>query len=227
MARSPAESRAERGHDPSGPAEGPGASVADRRAPARVPLPVRYAKYLTVGLTGVFVNLVVFSLVLGLVLPAGGIDLLRAVERLTVTTSSNPFDNFVASTAGFAVATLSNFTLNNAWTFRTSGTLRHHVHERLGLYFGVSLASLAINEIVLFALGGVVAPLYGQAIGIAAGSVVGFAGNLRLSFAEARPAVPPVGRARPLGDARSTRAAPPSAWPADRPSGEPGRGANR
>ncbi len=227
MARSPAGSRAERGRGPPEPVDAPGTSGADPRVPAPVPLPLRYAKYLVVGFTGVFVNLVVFSLVLGLVVPADGVDLARAVERLAVTTSSNPFDNFVASTAAFAVATLSNFAFNNAWTFRTSGTLRHRVHERLGLYFGVSLASLAINEIVLFALGGIVPPLYGQAVGIAAGSVVGFAGNLRVSFAEARAAVPPLGPTRaPVGEGGS-RAVPPSAWPADRPAGEPSGGANR
>ncbi len=227
MARDPAGPGDETERDLPPPAEASGARRAAPRDRAPVPLLLRYVKYLTVGFTGVVVNLVVFSLVLGIVLPAGGIDLVRAVERLAVTTSSNPFDNFIASTAAFAVATLSNFTLNNAWTFRTSGILRHRVHERLGLYFGVSLASLAVNEVVLFSLGGILPPLYGQAIGIAAGSVVGFAGNFRVSFAEAKAAPPSAGPARSFGGEESGRAGAPSAWPAERRTGDPSGGANR
>ncbi len=162
------------------------ARTAEERAgpPARSPFLVKYAKYLIVGFSGVFVNLVVFSLVLVVILPAGSFDWVRAVERLTASTSTDPLDNFVASTAAFAVATASNFAFNNAWTFRTSAGLRHRLSHRLGLYFGVSLVSLAINELVLFGLGPFLPALYAQAIGIAAGSVVGFAGNLRVSFAE-------------------------------------------
>ena len=195
------------------------------------PLPflVKYAKYVVVWLTGVVVNLVVFSLVLVVVLPSGSFDLMRAIERLTVSTSSSPVDNFLASTAAFAVATLSNFTFNNAWTFRTSAALRHRAHERLGLYFGVSLVALAVNELVLFALTGTLPPLYGQAIGIAAGSVVGFAGNLRVSFAEApgRPAVRAPGAiATAPGEPSSVRTAVP-AWSGEAATAEPEAAANR
>lgn len=187
---------------------------------------VRYAKYLVVGLSGVVVNLVVFSFVLGLVLPAGPVDVVRAIARLTSTGSSNPLDNFIASTAAFAVATLSNFTLNNAWTFRTSAVLRHRAHERLGLYFGVSLVALMINEVVLYALVGALPPLFAQAVGIAAGSVVGFAGNLRVSFAEARTETVPTRTAGPSPRGAHRPVGSP-AWPAERPSGEVEGATNR
>lgn len=227
-------SRPEGARSPESPSTGTAGPGGDGRSGGNggsTPLPflVKYAKYVVVGLTGVVVNLVVFSLVLVVVLPSGSFDLMRAVERLTVSTTSNPTDNFLASTAAFAVATLSNFAFNNAWTFRTSSVLRHRVHERLGLYFGVSLVALAVNELVLFALTGTLPPLYGQAVGIAAGSVVGFAGNLRVSFAEApgRPTENPhrASETPPSGPSPLRGGAP--SWSSEASTAEPEAAANR
>jgi len=39
--------------------------------------------------------------------------------------------------------------------------------------------------VVLFVMGLFLPPLFGQGVGIVAGSVVGFAGNYRVTFAEA------------------------------------------
>jgi len=154
-------------------------------ASGRAPFLAKYGKFLLVGLTGVLVNLIVFTLVLDRLSPSPSFDLIRSVLRSASVTSSNPVDNFIASAVAFAVATLWNFALNNLWTFRTERGHRHRLSYRLGLYYGVSLGSLGVNEVVLFALSFAIPPLFGQAVGIVAGSVVGFAGNYRVTFAEA------------------------------------------
>ncbi len=152
---------------------------------ARRPFLAKYGQFVLIGLTGVVVNLIVFSLVLDSLSANPTHDLVQSFLRSTSTSGSNPVDNFLASAIAFAVATLWNFTFNNLWTFRTTRGHRHPFRHRLGLYYGVSLGSLAVNEVVLFGLGFALAPLYGQAVGILAGSLVGFAGNYRLTFAEA------------------------------------------
>ncbi len=140
-----------------------------------------------VGLTGVVVNLVVFAFTLDAISPSPTFNLVQSLLHFASTRTVNPVDDFVASAAAFVVATLWNFLFNSLWTFRTSTGHRHPFSHRLGLYYGVSLGSLAVNEAVLYALGFFVPPLIGQAVGIIAGSVVGFAGNYRVTFAEIRP----------------------------------------
>jgi len=154
-------------------------------AGGRTPFLAKYGQFVLVGLTGVVVNLIVFTLVLDLLSPSPTFNVVHSLLRSASVTSNNAVDNFVASAAAFAVATLWNFVLNNLWTFRTTRGHRHRLGSRIGLYYGVSLGSLAVNEVVLFALSYSVPPLFGQAIGIVAGSVVGFAGNYRVTFAEA------------------------------------------
>jgi len=107
-----------------------------------------------------------------------------SVLHFASKTAPNPELYLVGSAVAFAVATLWNFTLNSLWTFRTEADRRHSPTRRLGLYFGVSLGSLAVNEAVLFATQAVLPPLIGQGFGIVAGSVVGFWGNNRYTFAE-------------------------------------------
>jgi len=153
--------------------------------PDRLPFLAKYGKFFLVGLTGVVVNLIVFTLTLDSLSPAPTHNLLASLLRSATSTGTSPLDNFLASAAAFAVATLWNFALNNLWTFRTEVGHRHSLGRRLGLYYGVSLGSLAINEVVLFGLSFALPPLYGQAVGILAGSLVGFAGNYRVTFAEA------------------------------------------
>jgi putative flippase GtrA len=145
----------------------------------------KYGKFVLVGLTGVVVNLVVFTFTLDAISPGPTLNFYSSLVHFAATTSADPLLDFVASAVAFGGATLWNFTLNNLWTFRTSVGHRHPPIRRLGLYFGVSLGSLAINEAVLFVAVFFVSPLIGQGIGIVAGSVVGFAGNYRYTFAEA------------------------------------------
>jgi putative flippase GtrA len=153
----------------------------------------RYGKFLLVGLSGVIVNLIVFALTLDAISPTPTFNLLTSVLHYATSRVVNPVDDFIASAIAFVVATLWNFLLNNLWTFRTATAHRHPFSHRLGLYYGVSLGSLAVNELVLFVLAFYLPPLYGQAVGIVAGSVVGFAGNYRVTFARADPSSPPKG----------------------------------
>lgn len=151
---------------------------------------VKYGKFLVVGLTGFVVNLAVFTLVLDAIAPGPSSGFFESISHFLTQTSSNPVDSLIASAVAFAVATLWNFTLNNAWTFRTRLRRRHSLGYRLALYFGVSLGSLAINEIVLVLSSTTLPPLYGQGVGIIAGSLVGFLGNARITFAEAEAVEP-------------------------------------
>ena len=154
-------------------------------APIRPDVLARYGKFLVVGLTGVVVNLIVFTLTLEAISPTPSFDLIESVLHFASTRTVSPLDAFVASVVAFVVATLWNFLLNNLWTFQTLTGHRHPFSRRLGLYYGVSLGSLAVNEAILFGLGFYLPPLIAQAIGILAGSVVGFLGNYRLTFAPA------------------------------------------
>jgi putative flippase GtrA len=163
----------------------PTTSEADRPPTDPLPILARYWKFLLVGLTGVVVNLVVFSLTIEAISPHPTFDLYANLWKLATTTTSNPVDNLIASAVAFAVATLWNFALNNVWTFRSKAGHRHRLTHRLGLYYGVSLGSLAVNEVVLFVASLYIAPLFGQALGIVVGSIVGFVGNRRYTFAEA------------------------------------------
>ena len=151
---------------------------------ARADFLTKYGKFLIVGLTGVVVNLIVFALTLDGISPSPTFNLIGSLLRSATTRTANPLDDFVASAVAFVVATLWNFLWNNLWTFRAAGSHRHPFHHRLGLYYGISLGSLAVNEGVLFGLALLVPPLLAQAVGILAGSVVGFFGNYRVTFAE-------------------------------------------
>jgi len=152
----------------------------------------KYGKFLLVGLSGVVINLAVFAVTLDAISPNPTFSLVRSLLDSASTRGGNPVDYLAASAVAFVVATLWNFFLNNLWTFRSIVGHRHPVHHRLGLYYGVSLGSLAVNELVLFGLAFYLPPLFGQGIGIIAGSVVGFAGNYRVTFAEvSREATPP------------------------------------
>jgi putative flippase GtrA len=145
---------------------------------------VRYGKFLLVGFTGVFVNLAVFVVTVDAVSGTPISNFYASVLHFASKTAPNPLLYLVGSAVAFTVATLWNFTLNSLWTFRTTTGHRHPAPQRLGLYFGVSLGSLAVNEVVLFLTQTSLPPLIGQGIGIIAGSVVGFVGNSRYTFAE-------------------------------------------
>jgi len=145
---------------------------------------VTYGKFLMVGLTGVVVNLAVFVLTVDSISKTPLSNFYSSLLHFASKTAANPVLYFIGSAVAFAVATLWNFALNSLWTFRTEVGHRHSPTRRLGLYFGVSLGSLAVNEVVLLATETIIPPLFGQGFGIIAGSVVGFLGNSRLTFAE-------------------------------------------
>lgn len=146
---------------------------------------VRYGKFLLVGLTGVIVNLAVFVVAIDAISHTPLSNFYSSLIHLASKTAPNPELDIVGSAVAFAVATLWNFALNSVWTFRTEKGHRHSPSLRLGLYFGVSVGSLAVNEVVLYATQTVLPPLIGQGFGIVAGSIVGFIGNARYTFAEA------------------------------------------
>ena len=145
---------------------------------------MRYGKFVVVGLTGVVVNLAAFVLTVDALSDTPVTNFFSSVLHFASKTAANPVLYFVASAVAFVVATLWNFALNSVWTFRTEADHRHSPTRRLGLYFGVSVGSLSVNEVVLFATGTILPPLIGQGIGIIAGSAVGFVGNNRYTFAE-------------------------------------------
>ncbi|HEY1197453.1 MAG TPA: GtrA family protein [Thermoplasmata archaeon] len=145
---------------------------------------MRYGKFLVVGFTGVIVNLAAFVLTVDGISHTPVSNFYSSVLHFASKTAANPLLYFVASAAAFVVATLWNFALNSVWTFKTDARHQHSPTRRLGLYFGVSVGSLSVNEAVLFATGAILPPLIGQGIGIIAGSVVGFVGNNRYTFAE-------------------------------------------
>ena len=160
------------------------ARISPGASPDRLSFLAKYGKFVVVGLTGVAVNLVVFALTLDAISPSPTFDLVKSILNAATQSSHSALDNFIASAVAFAIATLWNFVLNNLWTFRTQRGHVHPVSHRLGLYYGVSLGSLAVNEVILFVMSFAFPPLYGQAVGILAGSVVGFLGNNRYTFAE-------------------------------------------
>lgn len=160
-------------------------ALVNRTAAPSAEFLAKYGKFLLVGLTGVVVNLVVFALTLDSISPSPTFNLVGSLLHFASTRVVNPLDDFLASAVAFGVATLWNFLLNSLWTFRSTSGHRHPFGHRLGLYYGVSLASLGVNEGVLFALGFYLSPLFAQGVGIVAGSVLGFAGNYRVTFARA------------------------------------------
>jgi putative flippase GtrA len=125
---------------------------------------VRLPAFLVVGVSGVFVNLCVFTL-LGLHFGAS--------TEVTL----------LASTGAFGVATLWNFAWNRTWAFQGRGDRSTAFH--LAAYGVIQLAALGLNLAVLDAgvsLG--VGRLESQLVGILLGSVLGYVANLRWNFRE-------------------------------------------
>jgi putative flippase GtrA len=168
------------------PGEGGTSGPPPAERPRSTGLP-RYPKFLLVGLTGVVVNLAVFVLAVDAITHSPTSNFVGDVLHFASKTAPNPLVYLAASAVAFVVATLWNFGLNSWWTFRTDVGHRHSPARRLGLYYGVSLGSLGVNEFVLFATQAVLPPLIGQGVGVVAGSVVGFLGNHWYTFAERTP----------------------------------------
>ncbi|HTS33317.1 MAG TPA: GtrA family protein [Thermoplasmata archaeon] len=123
---------------------------------------LRLPAFLVVGVSGVFVNLCVFT-VLGLRLPP------------------SPEEVYLASAGAFAVALCWNFTWNRAWAFAGRGG--HSTLYHFGLYGMIQLGALAVNLVVLAVavrLGA--SNLDGQLAGIVVASLLGYGLNLRWNF---------------------------------------------
>ncbi|HTW39968.1 MAG TPA: GtrA family protein [Thermoplasmata archaeon] len=127
-------------------------------------------KYLTVGGSGIVVNLLAFS---------------AARDAL----GSSAAWALVASTIAFAVATGWNFTWNYLWTFHGHHS-RSVVAHGLG-FAAASLAALAINLAVLYLLVSHVDALVAQFCGIVSGTAVSFSLNRWVNFV--RPSPPAAG----------------------------------
>jgi putative flippase GtrA len=123
---------------------------------------LRLPAFVIVGVSGVFVNLCVFTLF--------GIHF-GTSTGLTL----------LASVAAFAVALGWNFTWNRAWAFQGRGNRSAAYH--LAIYGVIQASALGVNLAVL-ALGvsfGLHA-LDSQLLGVLLGSVIGYAANLRFNF---------------------------------------------
>ncbi|MCI4365888.1 MAG: GtrA family protein [Thermoplasmata archaeon] len=133
---------------------------------------LRLPAFVVVGISGVFVNLCVFTL-LGL----------RFGEATLIT--------LLASAAAFGVAMMWNFTWNRAWAFEGRGERSTAYH--LGVYGAIQVGALVVNLVVL-AVGVSLGepPIESQLFGVLLGSVLGYAANLRWNFPKA-PTAPAIG----------------------------------
>jgi putative flippase GtrA len=131
---------------------------------------LRLPAFVVVGISGVFVNLCVFTL-LGI----------HFGEAATV--------NLLSSAAAFGVAMLWNFTWNRAWAFEGRGDRSTAFH--LAVYGAIQAVALGVNLVVLtVGVDAGVGRLDSQLIGILIGSVLGYVANLRWNFRPNRPPVP-------------------------------------
>jgi putative flippase GtrA len=131
---------------------------------------LRLPAFIVVGISGVFVNLCVFTL-LGV----------RFGHATSVT--------LLASAAAFGVAMVWNFTWNRSWAFQGRGDRSTAFH--LAVYGAIQAAALGVNLAVL--AGGVavgLGALESQLVGILLASVIGYVANLRWNFQAVRPATP-------------------------------------
>lgn len=142
---------------------------------------VRLCKFAGVGLSGVVVNLAVFSLAFHVVLTAVISGDLRFI---------------LANAAGFVVSVFTNFLLNDWWTWgdRTKGSLRHWWH-RLAKYYvtassagGVQILTAWLSLTLLWAplapafQGYELAPKLAVLTGIGFGMAINFAASHLWAF---------------------------------------------
>ena len=131
---------------------------------------LRLPAFVVVGVSGVFVNLCVFTLL--------GVQLGHATSIV-----------LLASAAAFGVALLWNFSWNRSWAFQGRGD--RSVAYHLAIYGAIQATALGVNLGVL-ALGVDLGEgaLESQLVGIVLGSVIGYVANLRWNFRAPRPVVP-------------------------------------
>ncbi|MGE5248453.1 MAG: GtrA family protein [Verrucomicrobiota bacterium] len=120
-----------------------------------------FLKFCVVGASGVVVNLGIFSLLI-----------------------HSGMNKYLASPIAIEISILSNFALNNAWTFADRKTTdRFHIK---GMKFHlISVAALGISYLAFVALSLLfpkLSPLYAQAIGIVPATFVNYFLNSRWTF---------------------------------------------
>jgi putative flippase GtrA len=121
---------------------------------------IQLLKFCVVGGSGYLINLAVFALL------AGVLDV----------------HHIAAAVGAFVVAVSNNFFWNRHWTFEPG---ERPAHFQAARFFAVSIASLAINLIVLELLvSGGLGELPAQAIAVAVAMPFNFVGNKLFTFDE-------------------------------------------
>ncbi len=122
-----------------------------------------FIKFASVGLSGVFVNLGIFTILI-----------------------KSGLNKFIASPIAIELSIISNFLLNNCWTFNQRN-VKHKFHIRGILFNFISLISLGVSYstfVVLSLMFPDVLPQVHQAIGIIPAVFVNYFLNSKLTFQE-------------------------------------------
>jgi len=142
--------------------------MSDSRRPS--PQPRRFVRFCIVGATGILSNLLTF----------------RAVQALLATVVAGQTLRFELShVAGIVVSILTNFLLNDRWTWsRREAARRFTFRQRLVAYYAVSALGAVVQLGVAFGVRHLapVADELAVLVGIAAGTVVNFVANDRFTF---------------------------------------------
>ena len=120
----------------------------------------RFFKYGVVGFSGVIIDF--------------GITWI-ARERFRV-------NKYIANSLGFTCAATSNYILNRIWTFANTDP---NIARQFGLFFGISLVGLALNNAIVYFLHSVIKINFYAAKLVAIGfvTVFNYAANSLLTFA--------------------------------------------
>lgn len=134
---------------------------------------VRFVRFCVVGASGVIVNLAIFTLFMNVVL---------------VTRIAGDDDRFLAANfAGFLVSVLTNFLLNDFWTWGDREKQGHdHFFRRLGKFYVVSSIAGAVQLGVAFGARSWFG-LWDQLavlVGIGVATVINFVANHLWTFGE-------------------------------------------
>ncbi len=89
------------------------------------PLVLKMLKYCLVGLTGMIIDFSTTWLM---------------KEKVKI-------NRFVANSMGFTIAAISNYLLNKSWTFHSQN---NDVTIEFARFFGIALAGLVINNIIIY-----------------------------------------------------------------------------
>jgi putative flippase GtrA len=151
---------------------------------------LQFGKFALVGMSGVIVNLAVFSATMLLWLALSGnidssSDLFSSLTGLvTKHTQDVPrVADYVANALGFIVSVMTNYYLNRRWTFRSTG----RVSRELPKFLTVSLVAYAGN-LVVFTLARTqlqLGPVTSQLVAIAVVFPINFLANKLWSFRHA------------------------------------------